>query len=431
MNRLDELIQSHPLPTWRSLAWFVIILLSSLIGWGYFAMLDEVTTAMGEVIPQGKIKVIQHLEGGIVETIHTQEGAVVKEGDHLVQLNLATGGINIQELEVRSDGHRLAIARLRAEALGEKTIEFPEDIAQIRPRLVEAERNTFEARQREHENAVSQREADMRQKELEVTKLQSKLEAVSNNLELAQKRFKMSKSLIARKLTSTMDHLRLEAEVVSLEGEAKELEASIPKAAEAVLEAEAKVQEAVVRFRREAREALTAQEQALAGLQETLNRAKDQGNRALIVSPIDGIVKNLRYNTIGGVIRPGEAIMEIVPSGENLVIEAKLSPVDRGYVKVGQPTVVKVSTYDFVRYGGLDGKVIQIAADTSTNEQDGTPYFQVIVETDKTYLGDAVGKLPIIPGMEATIDIHTGRKSVLDYLVKPVLKMKHEAFRER
>jgi len=430
MNKLDELVQSHPLPTWRSLAWFVITLLSCLVVWGYYAMLDEVTTAMGEVIPQGKIKVIQHLEGGIVETLHIKEGAIVKTGDPLVQLNLATGGINIDELKVRSDGHRLAIARLRAEALGEATIEFPEDIAKNRPRLAQAELDTFEARAREHENAVSQREADVRQKALEVTKLESKLGAVEDNLALGQKRFEMSKKLIARKLTSTMDHLQLEAEVVSLQGEATGLESSIPKAAEAVLEAEGKVEEAVVKFRREAREALTAQEQALAGLQETLNRAEDQGNRALIVSPIDGVVKNLRYNTIGGVIRPGEAIMEIVPSGENLVIEAKLSPVDRGYIAVGQSTVVKVSTYDFVRYGGLDGKVIQIAADTST-EQDGTPFFSVIVETDKTYLGDAVGKLPIIPGMEATIDIHTGRKSVLDYLIKPVLKMRHEAFRER
>ncbi|MCW9032736.1 MAG: HlyD family type I secretion periplasmic adaptor subunit [Rhodospirillales bacterium] len=430
MNRLSELVQKHPLPTWRSLAWFVMILLTTLMVWGKFAMLDEVTTAMGEVIPQGKIKVIQHLEGGIIETIHTREGDIVKEGTPLVQLNLATGGINIEEIKVRIDGHLLAIARLKAEAKGDSEIDFPKDVAERRPRMAQTELDLFKARLVEFENTVALREAQVRQKELEVEKLTSKLEAVTNNLDLGSQRFEMSKNLIKRKLTSSMDHLKLEAEVVSLQGEETSLNSSIPKAEEEVFEARNKVQETVLGFQRQAQEDIGTEEQALAGLQETLIRAEDQGSRALINSPIDGIVKNLRYNTIGGVVKPGEAIMEIVPSGENLVIEAKLNPVDRGYVEEGHPTVVKISTYDFVRYGGLDGKVIQIAADSST-EQDGTPFFRVVVKTDKTYLGLENGQLPLTPGMEATVDIHTGRKSVLDYLIKPVLKMRHEAFRER
>ncbi len=430
MNKLNELVQKHPLPTWRGLAWFVMILLTTLLVWGRFAMLDEVTTAMGEVIPQGKVKVIQHLEGGIIETIHAREGDIIKKGAPLVQLNLATSGINIEELKVRIDGHFLAIARLKAEAKGASEINFPKDVAARRPRMAQTEQDLFKARLVEFENTVDLREAKVRQKELEVEKLNAKLEAVTDNLSLGSKRFDMSKNLIKRKLTSTMDHLKLEAEVVSLQGELTSLNASIPKAEEEVSEARSKVQETVLGFQRQAQEDIGEVEQALAALQETLIRAEEQGNRALINSPIDGIVKNLRYNTIGGVVRPGEAIMEIVPSGENLVIEAKLNPVDRGYVKEGHPTIVKISTYDFVRYGGLDGQVIQIAADSST-EQDGTPFFRVVVKTDKTYLGAKVGELPITPGMEATVDIHTGNKSVLDYLIKPVLKMKHEAFRER
>ena len=138
----------------------------------------------------------------------------------------------------------------------------------------------------------------------------------------------------------------------------------------------------------------------------------------------------MRYNTLGGVVSPGEPIMEIVPTGGNLVIDAKLSPLDRGYVKEGQPAVVKISSYDFVRYGSLDGKVILVAADTSQDEQFG-PFYRVVVQTEKSYLGEKVGSLPIMPGMEATVDIHTGQKSVMDYLVKPVLKLREEAFRER
>jgi len=161
-----------------------------------------------------------------------------------------------------------------------------------------------------------------------------------------------------------------------------------------------------------------------------LSEATEQKIRADVRSPIDGIVKNLRFNTIGGVVQPGEAIMEIVPIGDNLVIEAKLTPTDRGYVAVGQSTTVKISTYDYARYGGLNGRVTMVAPDTSTDE-DGAPYFRVLVETDKTYLGQRAGELPIVPGMEATVDIHTGTRTVLDYLLKPVLKMRDEAFRER
>jgi membrane fusion protein, adhesin transport system len=158
--------------------------------------------------------------------------------------------------------------------------------------------------------------------------------------------------------------------------------------------------------------------------------ATEQKGRTEIRSPIDGTVKNLRYNTIGGVVRPGEPIMEIVPERDRLVIEARLDPADRGYVRVGQAAVVKLSTYDFVRYGGLDGRVVRIAPDTD-NSTTGRTFFRVVVETDRTWLGAEKGALPISPGMEATVDIKTGRRTVIDYLLRPILKLQSEAFRER
>ncbi|MDX1738695.1 MAG: HlyD family efflux transporter periplasmic adaptor subunit, partial [Alphaproteobacteria bacterium] len=151
--------------------------------------------------------------------------------------------------------------------------------------------------------------------------------------------------------------------------------------------------------------------------------------RADIRSPIDGTVKKVRYNTIGGVVSPGESILEIVPAGENLVIKAELSPTDRGYVEKGQRAVVKISTYDFARYGGLEGIVDRISASTNTNAN-GAPFYEVVVTTNKNFLGEN-GDYPITPGMQATVDIHTGTRTVLDYLVRPVLKLKHEGFRER
>ena len=240
----------------------------------------------------------------------------------------------------------------------------------------------------------------------------------------------MSAELLADGLTPKLEHLKLRSEVENLDGETKTLGPSIRRARAAVAEARGRVREEQIRFRREAQDELVKTEQAIGRITELLAEATEQGGRAEIKSPIDGVVKNMRYNTIGGGVSPGEAIMEIVPTGDTLVIDAKVNPTDRAYITKGQRTVVKVSAYDYSRYGGLDGIVSLVAPDSSTDES-GEPYFRVLVETDKTYLGDREGDLPITPGMQATIDIHTGKRTVLDFLIKPVLKLRHEAFRER
>ncbi len=428
-NRLDTLLRTHPLPTWRRVAWLVMIIVGTLLVWAHFARLDEVSITPGEVIPQGQVKAIQHLEGGIIKQIHVQEGDIVAAGDSLISLDLATSGVNREELQARLDTQILTKARLEAEA-AETEPTFPADLAQHWPDQVRTERDAFEARRSELTATLRVLEEQAHQRELEVRELEAQGRATARNLVLAQERFKMSADLLRDGLTPKMEHKQLEAEVKTLEGQSEVVSSSVPRARAAVSEARERIVEARLGFRREAREQLAQAEQNIARLSELLNEATEQRGRAEIKSPIDGIVKNLRFHTIGGVVRPGEAIMEIVPSGENLVVEAKLNPTDRGYVEAGQKAVVKISTYDFARYGGLEGKVIQVAPDSSADEN-GTPYFRVVVKTDKTYLGNAAGELPITPGMQATVDIHTGEKTVIDYLLKPVLKLRHEAFRER
>jgi adhesin transport system membrane fusion protein len=496
MSHLDDILASHPLPTWRPIAWVIIALLGGLITWANFTTLEEVSVVMGEVAPQGKVRVIQHLEGGIVEDIYVKEGDRVRVGSSLVRLNLATSGVNHDELVVRLDAQRLIKARLEAQAKG-IPLTFPPDVVERRSNLVRAQKEAFEASKRELEatlrvleNQENQKELEVkeleskrktledrkretassagaihqqvRQKELEVKELGSRRQAVVNNLRRAKERFKMSVSLLSSGLTPRMEHLQLEAEVENLEGEKRAIESSIPRARAAVAEVEGRlreekervegelnnlipaiprarsaveemknrIEEAASRFRREARDELSNVEQAISRIGALLKEATEQKGRAEIKSPIEGVVKNMGFNTIGGVVRPGDPIMEIVPTSENLVINAQLNPTDRGYVELGQKAVVKISTYDFVRYGSLDGEVIMVAPDSST-DPNGNPYFQVVVKTGKTYLGLMDGELPIIPGMQATVDIHTGEKSVIDYLVKPVLKIRHEAFRER
>ncbi|MEQ8321836.1 MAG: HlyD family type I secretion periplasmic adaptor subunit [Rhodospirillales bacterium] len=428
-DKLDMLLNQNPLPGWRLVAWPVMILLTAGLLWANFATLDEVSIAIGEVVPAGRIKVVQHLEGGIIQEIYVTEGDTVREGQTLVQLDLASAGTNREELQVRIDSERLVKARLEAEATGAELV-FPEDVAKRRPAIVAAQRQAYEARRRELSSTIQVMREQVKQRELEVEELTARSRAVESNYKLASERLKMSKSLLAEGLTAKMEHLELEAEVENLDGEMKSLRPSLPKVQAAVEEARQRLQETESRFRREAQDQLGKIEENIARVTELLSDATEQGIRAEIKSTINGVVKNMRYNAVGNVVKPGEPIMEIVPTGDQLVVEAKLNPVDRGYVTEGQAATVKISTYDFARYGGLKGQVIRVAPDSSTDE-DGAPYFRVVVQTDKNYLGRTEGDLPITPGMQATVDIHTGEKSVMDYLIKPVLKLRHEAFRER
>lgn len=428
-DKLDMLLSHNPLPGWRLLAWPIMLMLAIGITWANFATLDEVSIATGEVVPAGKIKVVQHLEGGIILEIYVSEGDTVKEGQTLLQLDLASAGTNQEELQVRLDSNNLVKARLEAEASGNELV-FPEAEAKRRPAIVSAQRQAYEARRRELSSTIQVMREQVKQRELEVEELTARSRAVESNYKLASERLKMSKSLLAEGLTAKMEHLQLEAEVENLDGEMKSLRPSLPKVLAAVEESKQRLQETESRFRREAQDQLGKIAEDIARVTELLSKATEQGIRAEIKSTINGVVKNMRYNAVGNVVKPGEPIMEIVPTGERLVIEAKLNPIDRGYVTVGQSATVKISTYDFSRYGGLEGIVSRVAPDSSTDEN-GAPYFRVVVQTDKNFLGHAEGEFPITPGMQATVDIHTGQKSVMDYLVKPVLKLRHEAFRER
>jgi adhesin transport system membrane fusion protein len=428
-ERLDALLARHPLPTWRVAAWSIVSLLCALIIWAGYARLEEVAIADGEVVPQGKVKVIQHLEGGIIERILVSEGSQVRSGDVLVQLNLASAGVNRKELLARLDGEQLRRARVLAESSGGALI-LPAAPADRQPDMAEAERRAFEARRREVAASVAVLQEQLRQKQLEIEELEARRRSTTSNLTLARERLKMSESLLAEGLTAKMEHLKLRSEVESLEGQLASLAPAVPRARAAAAEVEQRLKEAEVRFRRAAQEEVGTAEETIARLNELLAEATDQGARAEIKSPIDGIVKKLRYNTIGGVVSRGEPIMEIVPTDDRLVVIARLRPTDRGYVAVGQPAMVKISTYDFVRYGGLAGRVTHVSPDSSA-EKNGVPYFEVIVETDKAHLGADTAPLPISAGMQATIDIQTGSRSVLQYLITPVLKLRHEAFRER
>lgn len=426
---LAGLLATRKAPGWRTAAGLVALLLAAGIGWSAVAQLDEVSVAVGEVVPQSKVKVIQHLEGGIITEFYVREGDLVTPGTPLVQIDLAATAINKQEIEVRLDSFMMARARYTAEASGAE-LELPEEVAARRPDLAAGERAAFLARRSELEKQVGVLEDQVEQRRQEIREFEAKQASLASSLRLAREKLALSSQLLKDNLTPKLEHLALQSEVQGLEGERAVIAQSIPRARSALAEAEKRVEEETLRFRREAQEGIAEAELNIARTRELLSDATDQELRTEVKSPIEGVVKNMRYSTIGGVVKAGEPIMDIVPTGDTLIIEARLDPVDRGYVREGQTATVKVSTYDYARYGGLEGTVTHVAPDSTTPEQE-PPYFRVLVETSRDHLGAEPGQFAITPGMQATVDIHTGTRSVLEYLLKPVLKIKHEAFRER
>ena len=276
MNRLDALVLHHPLPTWRTAAWPIMAMLALLLTWSAFAKLEQVAVATGEVVPQGKVKVVQHLEGGIIENIYVTEGSSVHAGDPLVRLDLATSGVNRKELVARLDGAILRRARLAAETTG-APLALPRRSRRRQPSVAEAERQAFAARRRELESSLTVLQEQARQRELEVQELEAKRKAAGNNLALARERLKMSASLLEEGLTARMEHLRLQSEVESLQGEMEGLAPAIPRARAAVAEAAQRLREAEIKFRRDAQDELGEAEQTIARVQELLAEATDQG----------------------------------------------------------------------------------------------------------------------------------------------------------
>ncbi|TAL01087.1 MAG: HlyD family type I secretion periplasmic adaptor subunit [Rhodospirillaceae bacterium] len=429
MSQLDHLLSATDDLRRRRISWIVMGLLGTFLIWACFAPLDEVAVATGSVVPQGRVKTVQHLEGGIIDKLFVTEGDIVHEGEPLVQIDLGASASNADELRVRLDGYLITKMRLEAEAAGVPLV-YPPDISTRQPNLVAGEMQTYTARQKELGSGIEVIQRQVVQKEHEVADARVRLSSAESNLALAEERLRMSADLMKDKLQAPMDHLEIQREAETIRGDMNSLRETLPGAQAALAETQEKVEEIKLKFSREAREQLDEVNINMARAQELLVSASGQETRTTIRSPITGVVKNLRSTTIGGVVRPGEAIMDIVPSEDALVIEAKLNPMDRGFVRVGQKALVKIDTYDYARYGGIKGEVISVAPD-STVPESGQPYFKVVIRTSKPYLGKEEEHLLIAPGMGATVDIHTGKKSVMRYLIKPVLKLKTEAFRER
>jgi adhesin transport system membrane fusion protein len=331
-------------------------------------------------------------------------------------------------MNARMASLQLAKIRLDAESSGLSPI-WPADLLQAFKDMVEAEQATYRNRKMERDNALQALETQVFQSRKRLSETQEKLLAADQNLLLAKKELAVSESLVVDKLVSQLDHFQRQSRVAQINGEVMSLRQAVLGAESAVQESLARARQEDGRFRREAANEAGELQRRMSSLTEELGMAQDQEDRSVIRSPIDGIVKNMKFQAVGNVVRAGEPIMEVVPIKDQLVVELKLNPSARGYVAVGQSALVKVSTYDYLRYGGLTGTVTAIAADTDLGRNE-EQFYKVVVTTDKAWLGDNPNEYPISLGMLSEVDIKIDSQTILWSLIRPVLKLKAEALLE-
>ena len=419
--RLDQ----EPLRA-RYLLRTIVIILVLLLLWASFATVDEVTRGSGKVIPTRQVQVVQAVDGGVVAEILVREGQSVEKGQSLFRIDETRFVSSLRENRVQYLALLAKAARLRA--LAENTaFQLPPEVMQEDPNLVEEERSMYNARQSELNAQVGIARQQLAQRQQELIEVQSRRAQAAQSYDLTAKELAMTKPLAASGAVSDVELLRLERDVGRYRGERDQASAQTVRLQSAIAEASRKVQEQEISFRNEMRNELAETMAKLNSLSEGSTALSDRVQHANIKSPVKGTINRLLVTTVGGVLQPGKEIVEIVPSDDALLLEARISPKDIAFLRPGLPAMVRFTAYDFAIYGGLDGVIDQIAADTVTDEE-GNAFYLVRVRTLKSSLGKS---MPIIPGMVAEVDIMTGKKSILSYLLKPVTRAKAHAFTER
>ena len=412
------------------LTFMTFIAVGTLGVWAHYAVLDEVTRGEGKVIPSSKTQVIQNLEGGILSELLVREGQIVENGAVLIRIDNTAAESNRRELEGRYYSLRASVARLEAAIEGREEIAFPDDVIAEAPDEAAGQRRLFLARKAQLDVQVSVLEADKNQRRQEINELVSRRNTLQQSLRLAREELNITRPLVSKGVMPRLDLIRIERQVSDLEGEIKTISSSIPRAQAAFKGAEQRVEEVVLSMRAEMSDELNRTRTELNSISETLFASTDRVTRTEVRSPVRGTVKELKFNTIGGVIPPGADIIEIVPLDDSLLIEAQVRPADIAFLRPGQDAIIKISAYDFSIYGGLKANLEQISADTIKDEN-GDSFYRVYLRTQKNSLERHGETLPIIPGMTATAEILTGEKTVLEYLLKPILKARDRALRER
>ncbi|MFT5705817.1 MAG: adhesin transport system membrane fusion protein [Oceanospirillaceae bacterium] len=413
----------------KLLLWTVAAFVIIAIFWANWAELDELSRGEGEIIPSKQLQVIQNLEGGIVGEILVQEGDLVEKGQVLMRIDDTRFSSSFKENKVREVELTAKAVRLKAESEGLEFIvpkDFPVEFGSI----IRQEKSLYDARKREVVANISVFEQQLRQKRQELIQAKSKRSQLSSSYSLLRQERDMTAPLVRDGVVSEVEYLRLKRQVVDLSGELNNIRLSLPRIQSSLDETKNMVKEAKWKFQSFARSELNETLSEMARLKEALTGMQDKLSRTEITSPVKGTIKELLFNTVNGVVQPGDEILNIIPWEDTLLVEAKLRPSDIAKVLKGQKAVIKVSAYDFGIYGGVDALVSTVSPSTVLNEK-GDPFYIVRLTTDKPYIQKDNKRLPLISGMTVSVDIMTGKKTVMDYLLKPILKARQSALTER
>lgn len=411
-----------------SLAGLAALVLVFMV-WAHFAVLDEVAVGMGKVIPAGKVQLVQNLEGGIVRQIAAREGARVKAGDLLVRIDDTGIGATLEERREKAFGLMALIARLDAEMTG-SPFAPPAELVERQPALVAQHRSLIETRKREFSATLNVLDAQIEQRGNEIEETRIKIANLEKAFEFVREERDLTAPLVQRGSAARVELIRIDSRLNEIEGGLAAARAAMPRLEAAHGEARDRKREKENAHRSDILTQLNEAKVQLASLEQGMRGESDKLSRADIRAPVDGIVKTVHVNTIGQIVKPGMDIVEIVPLRDQLLIEARVRPQDIAFIRPGQDATVKVTAYDFAIYGGLAGKVERLGADSITDQR-GETYYLVQIRTDRNHLEHGGEQLFITPGMVAQADVLTGRKSVLDYLIKPITRMRMQALRER
>lgn len=417
---------------------FIIVFLVVVIIWASFAEIDELAKGEGKVIPSSKIQTIQSLDGGLIEEILVRSGEEVKKGQPLIKIDTTRFQASLEESQESYNQWLAMRERLLLEAninINEKIPEliFSKKIFLVAKNYVESEKSLYRNRIKELKSSINVLDSQIRQKRQELKEKDEEIRQLDTKIKLVKLQRNTIKRLVQTGIKSKVDLITIEKEYQQLIGDLKATELSIPRINYAITEIENKREEKVTQFKSEASKELQKIEVEINKAEARLVSETDKVAKTVIKSSVDGIVKEIYMNTLGGVVKSGMSLLDIIPNSDNLLVEAKIDPKDIAFINPLQKAIVKVSAYDFTIYGGLEGQIVEISADSiiDKDSKEGKSYYKVIIKTQKNYLEKNGVKLPIIPGMIASVDIITGKKTIMDYILKPILKIKQNSLHEK
>ncbi len=410
--------------------WVSALAVVAFAAWASVSTLDIVANTSGEVIPSSQIKTVQHLEGGIVREIKVEEGQKVEVDQTLVILEPTVSGADVGELRVRLTALETDIAQLEALAAGAETPTFPEALLTRHPDLVNEARDRFQTRRQKHLDDINRQEQTVEQRHQQIAEIENRIKGNEESLRLVDEQIGMSQELLEKNLINRFKHLNLLREGSTLRTQVQNDRSQLSRAETAMAEAQAELAQIRSSFADDVQKSLEETRLRYRELTERVRKFEDSLERTVVRSPVQGIVKTLHVVTVGGVLGPGDKVAEIVPIDDRLIVEAKLKTQDIGYVAIGQQAVIRLASSDAVRFGNLVGNVAEVSPDTLIDD-DGRPFYRVRVELPRDHFEKGGQRYALFPGMQVSASIMTGERTVMDYILDPLLYRMSNAFQER